>query len=478
MCLPGLIILCSLLTGALSQRVRVDQEVVSYPGQTVTMRCQIPNPGRTQYTQVSWIFERTDAERTNIAVFHPNFGVNYPDRSPVAGRVRFITDPPTLENPSIQITDVKMTDEGRYICDYAIYPSGNEQGVSSLVMLAKPKNTASTVTVAASETPVVVARCKSSNGRPAATISWSTSLNGNVTTPIKTENPDNTVSIQSAYMLAPQPSDNGKDISCVVTHRTMTQPETFPMKLVVEYPPRVKIVGYENNWYRGQTSAYLTCQADGNPNPTTVTWKTLSGLMPETVQVQDTRLAVQKVDDVINTTFICEVKNSLGYGKDQVTIFVRDQADTTSETLVNMPAGLFRVIVIIVEIAVFAAPTVILLQIICAKRADLVGPIFIILPRAPQTYGPALGRGDATQPVIPAQVPFYYPTLNKDPADTTPETDVCKTARSLFRVIMIIVEIAAFAAPTVILLQIICARRAGRKDSHHPEEIKMSTFLE
>lgn len=52
----------------------------------------------------------------------------------------------------------------------------------------------------------------------------------------------------------------------------------------------------------------------------------LSGLMPETVQVQETRLAVQKVDDTINTTFICEVKNSLGYGRDQVTVFVRGES--------------------------------------------------------------------------------------------------------------------------------------------------------
>uniref|UniRef100_A0A671N3S7 Uncharacterized LOC107683481 n=1 Tax=Sinocyclocheilus anshuiensis TaxID=1608454 RepID=A0A671N3S7_9TELE len=45
-------------------------------------------------------------------------------------------------------------------------------------------------------------------------------------------------------------------------------------------------------------------------------------------------------------------------------------------------------------------------------------------------------------------------------------------------VIVIIVEFAAFAAPTVILLQIICARRAGRKDSQHPEEIVLNTISE
>ncbi|XP_039522063.1 uncharacterized protein LOC120475434 isoform X2 [Pimephales promelas] len=47
------------------------------------------------------------------------------------------------------------------------------------------------------------------------------------------------------------------------------------------------------------------------------------------------------------------------------------------------------------------------------------------------------------------------------------------TAGLLYRVIVSIVEMAVFAAPTVILLQIICARRAGRKNSRHPEEIEM-----
>ncbi|XP_050957560.1 uncharacterized protein LOC127158516 [Labeo rohita] len=46
------------------------------------------------------------------------------------------------------------------------------------------------------------------------------------------------------------------------------------------------------------------------------------------------------------------------------------------------------------------------------------------------------------------------------------------------QLIVIIVEIAVFAVPTVILLQIICARRAGRKNSHHQEEIKIPTVLQ
>ncbi|XP_036431175.1 poliovirus receptor-like isoform X2 [Colossoma macropomum] len=342
-----------LLAGSLAQRVKVQPEVVSYPGQVVSLRCQFPDPGQTQLTQVSWIFETAAGVRTSIAVFHPNFGINY-SKSPVTGRVSFTIDPPQLENPTIQITDMKLTDEGKYICEYATYPSGNEQGVTNLVILAKPSNTASTVTVQAGTAPVIVARCESVNGRPPATISWVTSVGGNGTTPTEMDNLDNTVTVKSEYWLVPTPADNGRDISCEVSHRTLTSPETFPMKLVIEYPPQVQIVGYDSNWYLGRTNAVLTCQAQGNPPPT-ITWRTTSGLMPETVQVKENKLTVLKVDETVSTTFICEVRNGVSTGTDQVTVMVRGlhfHTDTDNRTLVYAASGVV-VVLILMFIAVF-----------------------------------------------------------------------------------------------------------------------------
>ncbi|XP_069575432.1 nectin-2-like [Brachyistius frenatus] len=117
------------------QQVEVDPEVVSHPGQTVNLRCGFNAGSETQITMVIWIYEPKDGERMYIAVFHPNFVPNYPD-SHVKGRISFGPSPPNLANPSIQITNVKKSDEGKYICEYATYPSGNEQGVTSLVIRA------------------------------------------------------------------------------------------------------------------------------------------------------------------------------------------------------------------------------------------------------------------------------------------------------------------------------------------------------
>nr|XP_046255169.1 nectin-2 isoform X2 [Scatophagus argus] len=307
--------------GASGQRVKVEPEVLSYPGQTVNLRCAFTDATGIQLTMVTWIYEPKEGERINIAVFHPNFQPNYPD-SPMKGRVSFTPSPPNLSSPSIQISDVRMTDEGKYICEYATYPSGNEQGITYLVMLAKPQNSASIVTVEAGTKPVVVARCESADGRPAAQISWVTTANGNATTVSKLGT-DNTVTVSSEYRMVPTAADNGKDISCVVTHRTQVKPESFPLKLAVQYAPQVTIVGYDNNWYLGRTNVVLTCQATGNPVPLSVQWKTMSGELPTTVLITGNELKVLKVDDTVNTTFVCEVTNRIGTGRDQVTAMVR-----------------------------------------------------------------------------------------------------------------------------------------------------------
>ncbi|XP_034409691.1 nectin-2 isoform X1 [Cyclopterus lumpus] len=339
--------------GVSGQRVKVEPEVLSYPGQTVNLRCAFTDATGMQLTMVTWIYEPKDGERINIAVFLPNFEPNYP-ASPVKGRVSFMPSPPNVNNPSIEISNVRMNDEGKYICEYATYPTGNEQGITYLIMLAKPQNSASVVTVEAGGTkPVVVARCESVDGRPAATISWVTAVNGNATTVAKT-GADNTETISSEYRMLPTPADNGKDLSCVVAHRTQVKPDSFLLKLAVQYAPLVTIVGYDNNWYVGRTNVMLTCQATANPAPLTTQWKTMSGEKPDTVQITDNVLKVLKVDDAVNTTFVCEVKNRIGIGRDTVTVIVREPSVSPSNAGVVAGAVIGSLLALLLVAALIA----------------------------------------------------------------------------------------------------------------------------
>ncbi|XP_071324687.1 poliovirus receptor homolog isoform X1 [Trachinotus anak] len=349
-----LCLVASILTeqGVAGQRVKVEPEVLSYPGQTVNLRCAFTDSTGIQLTMVTWLYEPKEGDRINIAVFHPRFDPNYPE-SPVKGRVSFSPSPPNLDSPSIQIRDVRMTDEGKYICEYATYPIGNEQGVTYLVMLAKPQNSASIITVEAGTKPVAVASCESVDGRPAAQISWVTTANGNGTT-VSKPGADNTVTVTSEYVMVPTAADNGKDISCVVVHRTQTKPDSFPLKLAVQYAPQVTIVGYDNNWYVGRKNVMLTCQATANPVPLSVQWKTMSGEMPDTVRIKDNKLEVLKVDDAVNTTFVCEVKNRIGTSRDQVAVFVREPSVNPSNAGVVAAAVIVSLLVILLVVALIS----------------------------------------------------------------------------------------------------------------------------
>ncbi|XP_062385145.1 PVR cell adhesion molecule related 2 like isoform X2 [Sardina pilchardus] len=299
-----------------AQRVRVEAEVRAFAKEAVSLRCMFISPGNTKLTQVSWIYEATEGERVNIAVFHPQYGESFPD-SAFKGRVKFTHG--SLDNPSIEISNMKMADEGRYTCEYATYPSGNEQGTTNLVMLAKPKNSAEHVTVTAAKAAAVVARCEASEGKPAAVITWESDVAGGKANTTQVDQPDGTVTVKSEYWLTPSPSHNNHDVKCVVTQSTQDKPQFFPMKLSIQYPPEVSIVGYDDNWYIGRTDAVLVCQHDANPAPTTVDWTAASGALPDAVEVAGDRLLVKQVDDSVNTTFMCEVKNILGSGKDQLT---------------------------------------------------------------------------------------------------------------------------------------------------------------
>lgn len=302
--------------------MRVDDEQSAFPSESVDLRCQfIDGGGKTKLTQVSWIWEPIDGQRDNIAVYHPMYGQSFPNLA-FKDRVVFLHN--SLENPSIRISDLKMSDAGRYTCDYATYPSGNEQGTTTLVMLAKPKNSAKVVTVQAGSQSVVVARCEAVEGKPGASIRWMSSVGGNHST-VSTNGPDGTVTVKSEYRLVPTPEDNGREVTCLVDQKTQDQTWVYPVKLSVEYPPSVSIEGYDHNWYMGRSDAVLLCQANANPAPTTVTWTSISGPLPDSVVVDGNKLTIRKVDDAVNTTFVCEVKNKLGTSKNQITTIVIEE---------------------------------------------------------------------------------------------------------------------------------------------------------
>ncbi|XP_061453865.1 nectin-2 isoform X3 [Rhineura floridana] len=326
-------LLCCLLSVVIAQSVKVQDEVTGYLGQDVTLPCNFAKTSSAvKVSQVTWVKEAR-GRKQNVAVYHPELGPSYPmerDR----GRIRFRTQ--SLEDATLIIGPLNMTDEGTYTCEFATYPLGNEDGITNLIILAKPTNTAKAQEEKAGNIELPVAVCTSANGKPPARITWQSGLHGNHSSSEVT-NPDGTVTVTSHYKMVPTKEANGQRISCLIEHKTQTQ--SLPVVLSILYPPKVTIEGYDNNWYLSRKEAMLKCSANGNPAPIQFTWSTASGPLPKSVEVQGNHLLVRNVDASMNTTFICQATNRVGQVTAEQVVFVRDQPAERQSSSTGALAG-------------------------------------------------------------------------------------------------------------------------------------------
>ncbi|XP_026546062.1 nectin-1-like [Notechis scutatus] len=223
----------SLLWGCLSvvlaQQVTVRHELTGYLGKKVILPCSIALTGPdVKLSQVTWVNE-IGGRRQNVAVYHPSHGPYYPMEKN-SRRIHFLVE--SLTDATLVIEHLLMTDEGTYSCEFATYPYGNEVGTTKLIVLAKPTSGAEALEVKASNVEQPVAVCTSSNGKPPARVTWQSRLNGNSSVK-QTNNSDGTVTVTQHYTMIPTKEANEQQITCLVEHVALTQPESFPVRLSI-----------------------------------------------------------------------------------------------------------------------------------------------------------------------------------------------------------------------------------------------------
>ncbi|XP_067831377.1 PVR cell adhesion molecule related 2 like isoform X1 [Heptranchias perlo] len=303
-----------------AQHVKVEPNVSGYIGGEAVLRCQFVDPGQElQVTQVTWMKDPSGA-KVNMAVHNPQLGTNYP--TDTGGRVHFRQA--SLQDASLVIERLEMGDDGIYSCEFATYPDGNQEAATNLTILAKPQNSANALLERARPSEVPVAVCTSANGKPAASITWRGYVPGNVST-TQTRNSDGTVTVKSEYKAVPSGEIDGQTMTCVVDQRTLTQPETIPITLLVQYPPIVTIEGYDDNWYLAREHAALTCNVKANPSATEFKWLMNGEPVPQSVEVHGHQLTVAEVNYDVNGTFTCEAVNTLGTGRGKMDVIVRER---------------------------------------------------------------------------------------------------------------------------------------------------------
>ncbi|XP_061072413.1 T-cell immunoreceptor with Ig and ITIM domains-like isoform X2 [Conger conger] len=133
---------CTVLTVVESQAVSVDPQVTAYLGGEVTLRCQFSRGDTAaKVVQVTW-----KKQLVHFAMFNVFFGKSYGE-SPLKGRVSFTGS--SVNDASINITNVNETDEGTYVCKYSTHPGGTIEGTTTVTVhaLAEQQNNAAVLSV-------------------------------------------------------------------------------------------------------------------------------------------------------------------------------------------------------------------------------------------------------------------------------------------------------------------------------------------
>ncbi|XP_076002098.1 nectin 1b-like [Genypterus blacodes] len=299
------------------QMVQMDSSMSGSVGTQVELSCIFVNSNPpVKISQVTWQ-KFINGTKQNVAIANPALGVSV--LPPFKERVSFKQQAvhhrtPSLEDTTIVFTNLRLSDEAAYICEYTTFPAGNRENTVNLTVFARPVTrmtlTTPTIVAKAPKRKMTVATCVSANGKPSSVIRWDTRLKGEATSQ-ETRNQNGTVTVRSNYIVTPSRETHRAKLTCIVTYRN--ERITDSVVLNVQYEPVVTIEGFDGNWYLNRPNVQLNCSADANPPVTTYQWKLLNGSIPNNVEIKNETLIFKgPVTYDIAGTYVCDATNGIG----------------------------------------------------------------------------------------------------------------------------------------------------------------------
>ncbi|XP_034722526.1 nectin cell adhesion molecule 1b isoform X3 [Etheostoma cragini] len=318
MCVGIWILLLALhIQAGSGQMVQMDSAKSGFVGSQVELRCIFVNSNPpVKISQVTWQ-KVLNGSKQNVAIANPALGVSV--LPPFKERVTFKQAAvrhrtPSLEDTTIMFSELQLSDEAAYICEYTTFPAGNRENMVNLTVFARPMTrmtlTTPTIVARASKRKMTVATCVSANGKPPSVIKWDTRLKGEATFQ-ETQNQNGTVTVRSNYVVVPSRETHKQKLTCIVTYRN--ERITDSVVLNVQYEPEVKIEDFDGNWFLNRQNVQLTCRADANPPVTIYQWKLLNGSLPSNVEIKNNTLFFKgPVTYDLAGTYVCDATNSIG----------------------------------------------------------------------------------------------------------------------------------------------------------------------
>ncbi|XP_070296370.1 nectin-1-like [Salvelinus sp. IW2-2015] len=221
---------------------------------------------------------------------------------------------PSLEDTTLTLSSLRLSDEARYICEYTTFPAGNRENTVNLTVYARPLTQMSlstpTLVARSSNLKTPVATCLSANGKPPGTIRWETRVHGEATTQ-EIRNSDGTITVRSDFILVPSKNTHLETLTCITSYNQETY--TDSVTLDIQYEPEVSVEGFDGNWYLDRQNVELTCLTDANPPVSLFQWRMLNGSIPNSVEIRDSVLLFKgPIRYEVGGTYVCDATNSIG----------------------------------------------------------------------------------------------------------------------------------------------------------------------
>ncbi|XP_030394131.1 cell adhesion molecule 1 isoform X4 [Gopherus evgoodei] len=227
----------------------------------------------------------------------------------------------------VSLTNVSVSDEGRYFCQ--LYTDPPQEIYATMTVLVPPRNLVIDIQKdIATEGEEIELNCTAMASRPATTIRW---FKGNKELMGKSEVEQwsDMFTVTSQLLLTVGREDDGVPVICLVDHPAVKDLQT-QRYLEVIYKPQVRVL--QNYPLQGLTREgeplELTCTAFGKPQPTEVKWLRVDDEMPQHVVVSGSNLLINNLNKTDNGTYRCEASNAVGKSSADYMLFVYDPPTT------------------------------------------------------------------------------------------------------------------------------------------------------
>ncbi|XP_076968962.1 cell adhesion molecule 1 isoform X8 [Tamandua tetradactyla] len=239
----------------------------------------------------------------------------------------------------VSLTNVSISDEGRYFCQ--LYTDPPQESYTTITVLVPPRNLMIDIQKdTAVEGEEIEVNCTAMASKPATTIRW---FKGNKELKGKSEVEEwsDMYTVTSQLMLKVHKEDDGVPLICQVEHPAVTGNLQTQRYLEVQYKPQVHIqMTYPLQGLTREGDALeLTCEAIGKPQPMVVTWVRVDDEMPQHAVLSGPNLFINNLNKTDNGTYRCEASNIVGTAHSDYMLYVYDTTATTEPAVHDSRAG-------------------------------------------------------------------------------------------------------------------------------------------